>query len=104
MITKLLSVALGAIGLAYLDFCRLTPARFRAVFDSWKEMKDNESKTGWNQTRHLCYSAMRPYMRRNVDVEAFWQFPWEKPEHKGNGLTMEQEHQEFERIKRQYGV
>lgn len=54
-------------------------------------------------TRQICYCALRPHLRQGTSLRDFWSFPWEKEKH-GNGLTMEQERQEFERIKKEYGI
>jgi len=55
-------------------------------------------------TRQICYCALRPHLKHGTSLRDFWSFPWEKEKHHGNGLTMEQERQEFERIKKEYGI
>lgn len=91
------------------DFCQCTPAEFAIIFEQWQLIDERTNRQSWEQTRMICWSALRPYNNKlkPSDVMAF---PWEvvqeaKPESKPRQQLSNGEIQKrFEEAKRRYGL
>lgn len=99
-----MAIALADIRISYDDFYRCSPLQFKKVFDRWLNKTESDYRNLWETTRQICFSTLQPHLKRKISVSEFWHLPWDETKPKGNGLTIEEERKEFERIKKEYGV
>jgi hypothetical protein len=103
------------MGMDIVTFYHLTPDEFEQVYEKWSDSRDAEYKNKWEQTRLICYYAIRPNLKGNPKVTTFMKFPWEKAQGRGHGAEVnastgsagsaEKIHdpERFERLKKKYG-
>lgn len=87
------------------DFCRCTPAEFRAIADSYVKTEERHERSEWNRTRMMCVLLLQPYISSSIDPQELMRFPWEE----GTGdqdekLTTKEIWDRFERVKREQGL
>ena len=86
------------------DFCRCTPAEFRAVADAWRRAEERRERSGWERTRMQCLCMLQPYSRRRMEPRDVMRFPWDAEESQREKLTTKEIRERFERVKREQGL
>lgn len=91
--------ALGAVGLTLDDFCRLTPAEFGAVCQSWRDTEERRMKDAWERMRLLAVITTQPHVKKKLEPKKLLPFPWEKPEKpKAEVVSREEAKRRFEKL------
>jgi hypothetical protein len=83
------------------DFLFCTPSEFRAIFDSWQQQQDRTNRTAWERTRMMCLCMLQPHSKKKMKARDVMEFPWEKKETKPQKQLSPEE---YERVKRRYGI
>ena len=86
------------------DFCRCTPAEFRAVADAWHRAEERRERSGWERTRMQCLCMLQPYSRHRLGPRDVMRFPWDEEETAGEKLTAKEIRERFEKVKREQGL
>lgn len=98
-------MAVGAIGMSLDDFCRYTPAEFRAVADAFREAETQRERSGWERTRMQCVCMLQPYSSHKIDPQELMLFPWEdESDGQDKNLTTEEIRKRFEKAKKEQGL
>lgn len=108
-IQELLGVALGAIGLSYDDFCRLTPEEFEEVYKAFRERSDAEYKDEWVRMRMLATIVIQPHLKRKMTPEKLLPLPWDNVGKKARRddaprTTPEEDLKRFEKLLKRVGT
>lgn len=76
-------------------FCRLTPAEFGAIVESWNKEKEREEKAEWERMRLLACISIQPHISKKITPRQLVPLPWDeekKPEeHENKRMTPEQQ-------------
>ena len=96
-------MAVGDIGMSIDDFCRCTPAEFRAVADAWNKNKERMERSGWSRARLLATVILQPYSESPLGPQDVMIFPWEK-EGQEEKLTTDEIWKRFEEVKIEQGL
>lgn len=87
------------------DFCRCTPAEFRAVADAWRETEERRERSEWYRMRMNCVLLLQPYSSGRIDPQELLLFPWEEAEGgQDEKLTTSEIWEKFEKVKREQGL
>lgn len=94
------------MGMSMDDFCRCTPSEFRAVWDSWNEMRQNREREAWEQLRMQCLCTLQPWSKQRLEARDVMEFPWDKIEESPvNGdLSREELLRRYRETKRKAGL
>lgn len=69
---------MGVMGLAYDDFCRLTPGEYAAVYEAYADNADALRRDEWERTRTAAWLSLQPYIKRGVTPERLLPLPWDR--------------------------
>ena len=98
-------MAVGAIGMSVEDFCRCTPAEFRAVSDAYVETEGRHQRDEWERTRMQCVCMLQPYSKSKIDPKELMRFAWEEEEgSQEDKLTTNEIWERFEKVKKEQGL
>lgn len=73
----MLGFALGCVGLGYDDFCRLTPGEFKAVSDSFIELREADRREDWERMRILATVTIQPHIKNKLTAKKLLPLPWD---------------------------
>lgn len=96
-------MAVGDIGMSIDDFCRCTPAEFRAVADAWNKNEERRERSEWSRARLLATVILQPYSKSPLGPQDVMIFPWEK-EGQEEKLTTDEIWKRFEEVKIEQGL
>lgn len=77
-IEKLMSVAIGQIGMDYGTFLSLTPDEFNAIYDAWREKEEVRARDEWNRMRLLAAITVSPHCKNKIHPDKLLPLPWDK--------------------------
>ena len=69
---------MGAMGMGFDDFFRLTFPEFRAACSSYREAEERRERSSWERTRALSFHFLQPYLKRECSPEELMPLPWDR--------------------------
>lgn len=80
---------------------QMTPEEPELMIEAWQQMRTDESRQSWEQTRFLALCALMPYSKKRLKPTDIVVFEWEKEtlERRANKTTRE----DVERIMARFG-
>ena len=101
-IEELLGFAVGAMGMGFDDFCRLTFPEFRAACSSYREAEERKERSEWERARTLSFHFLQPYLKRECSPKDLMTFAWECDGEQDSGkeresVSREEARKRFER-------
>lgn len=98
-------MAVGRIGMRLEDFCRCTPAEFRAIAESWGDMEQSRERGEWERSRMQCLCMLQPYSKEKLQPQDVMRFTWENSEGDGGEeLTAKEIWERFAKVKAEQGL
>lgn len=88
---------MGQIGLAYDDFCRLTPDEFRHVCKAYQDRQEADYKDEWARMRMLATIVVQPHVKKKLAPKDLLPFPWEKAP-KRKAVSLQEDKESLERL------
>ena len=73
-----LGFAVGAMGMGFDDFFRLTFPEFRAACSSYREAEERKERSEWERARTLSFHFLQPYLKRECSSEELMPLPWDR--------------------------
>lgn len=77
-----MGVAIGCIGMPYDDFMWLDFGEFRAVYEAWRKMREEEQQAEWERMRMLASICISPHVKHSPSPQKLLPFPWENSKRK----------------------
>ena len=71
-------MAVGNVGMSLGDIYSMTPEELGMVIEAWQQMRTEESRTSWEQTRFLALCALMPYSKKRLKPTDIVVFEWDK--------------------------
>ena len=84
------------------DFCRCTPAEFSAIARRWMEMRQQQRREQWEQTRMTCLCLLQPYSKKKLTPRDVMRFDWDNEPKDNHEEEQPREQLTTEEIKRRY--
>ena len=84
------------------DFCRCTPAEFSAIAKRWMEMRQQQHREQWEQTRMTCLCLLQPYSKKKLTPRDVMRFDWDNEPKETHEEEQPREQLTTEEIKRRY--
>lgn len=84
------------------DFCRCTPAEFSAIAKRWMEMRQQQRREQWEQTRMTCLCLLQPYSKKKLTPRDVMRFDWDNEPKETHEEEQPREQLTTEEIKRRY--
>ena len=98
-------MAVGSIGMRLEDFCRCTPAEFRAIAEGWNDMEQNRERGEWERARMQCLCMIQPYSKEKLSPQDVMRFKWETEEGEEEvELTSKEIWERFAKVKAEQGL
>lgn len=80
----MLGIAVGVIGLSYVEFCRLEPYEFSYIYEAYSDERAERDQADWERMRMLASITIQPHVKNRVIPRKLLEFPWEKKALKHN--------------------
>lgn len=88
--------------MTYDNFCRCSVEEFNAIYRAWRESKEADERSAWEQMRLLATISIQPHVKRKMKPQTLLPLPWDNQpsnsHRKKVELTPEQKKEKFESL------
>lgn len=89
------------MGMAWSEFCAMTPEDLAPAVKAWAEDRRAESRERWEMVRQLACITIQPHCTKTLGARDVMRFPWDGEDEEPDGPTREEAHERYRQLIRQ---
>lgn len=76
-IEDLLGVAMGCMGMSFIDFESITPDEFRAIHRLYLQKEEERLHDDWERIRTHATLIVQSFSKKKIEAKKILRFPWD---------------------------
>ena len=70
-------MAIGCIGMSFVDFEAITPDEFRAIHRLYLQKEEERLHDDWERTRTHATLIVQSFSKKKIEAKKILRFPWD---------------------------